>query len=454
MKKYANVDNQISNNMKKLFVLIASAAFIVPASVFAQDVKVTRSEDENTITVVEETPTENGKVVTTTVMEKNSVFTNGFWHNWQLSAGIGTQMYYGDNDWKVAKKVPEMWVFPTVDLYLTKWVSPSFGVGLGANWAPFKGLYQSTLHPYGDPNAPRYANGNFLPEKVTMYTKADPKYDYEGLAVQNGGSYLDVFALAHANLFNLFGGYKPDRVFEIDAYAGGGVIFGFAKKPGNVHDASFNLGLMNSLRLTDQIRLLLNIRGAFIGDAFDGEDYPEEPTQKHWLANHNFDGIFGATLGLTCNLGKEYNKWRLAERTSVYQYDKETIEKIVKETEYIEKPMPVAEVPEVWFHINFIVDRWDISKKELININAVADLIKSTPNTKYLVCGYADKQTATPAHNLMLSENRAKAVYNTLVNEFGVNPDQLVMDYKGGVDYMFYNMKELSRCTMITSIKE
>ena len=437
--------------MKKLFVLIAAAAFIAPASVFAQDVKVTRSEDENTITVVEETPTANGKVVTTTVMEKNSVFTNGFWHNWQLSAGIGTQMYYGDNDWKVAKKVPEMWVFPTVDLYLTKWVSPSFGVGLGANWAPFKGLYQSKP---GHSNAPREINANFRdPSKVTLYGKADHIYDSEGLAIQNAGSYLDVFALAHANLMNLFGGYKPDRFFEIDYYAGGGVIFGFSKS-GNAPSASFNTGFINTFRLTEQLRLMLNIRGALVGDDFDGEAYVDEPTKKHWLANHKMDGIFGATLGLTYNIGKEYSKWRLAERTSVYQYDKETIEKIVKQTEYIEKPMPVAEVPEVWFHINFIVDRWDISKKELININAVADLIKSTPNTKYLVCGYADKQTATPAHNLMLSENRAKAVYNTLVNEFGVNPDQLVMDYKGGVDYMFYNMKELSRCTMITSIKE
>ena len=437
--------------MKKLFVLIAAAAFIAPASLFAQDVKVTRSEDENTITVVEETPTATGKVVTTTVMEKNSVFTNGFWHNWQLSAGIGTQMYYGDNDWKVAKKVPEMWVFPTVDLYLTKWVSPSFGVGLGANWAPFKGLYQSKP---GHSNAPREINANFRdPSKVTLYGKADHIYDSEGLAIQNAGSYLDVFALAHANLMNLFGGYKPDRFFEIDYYAGGGVIFGFSKS-GNAPSASFNTGFINTFRLTEQLRLMLNIRGALVGDDFDGEAYVDEPSRKHWLANHKMDGIFGATLGLTYNIGKEYSKWRLAERTSVYQYDKETIEKIVKQTEYIEKPMPVAEVPEVWFHINFIVDRWDISKKELININAVADLIKSTPNTKYLVCGYADKQTATPAHNLMLSENRAKAVYNTLVNEFGVNPDQLVMDYKGGVDYMFYNMKELSRCTMITSIKE
>ena len=440
--------------MKKLFVLIAAAAFIAPASLFAQDVKVTRTEDENTITIVEETPTENGKVVTTTVVEKNSVFTNGFWKNWQLSAGLGTQFYYGDNDWKVSPKffnrIGKMLSFPAIDLYLTKWASPSFGVGIGANWSPFKGLYQTTPgsgdYKYMQPSA------NFRPNKVEYYKGAGSQYDYENLAMQ-GGSYLNIFALAHANLMNMFGGYKPDRVFEIDAYAGGGAVFGFCDS-GNVHDATFNAGLMNTFRLSDQIRLLVNIRGALVGDAFDGEAYILEPTKKHWLGNHKFDGMFGATVGLTCNLGKEASKWRLAERTSVYQYDKETIEKIIKEKEYIEKPMPVAEVPEVWFHINFIVDRWDISKKELININAVADLIKSTPNTKYLVCGYADKQTATPAHNLMLSENRANAVYNALVNEFGVNPDQLVKDYKGGVDYMFYNMKELSRCTMITSIKE
>ena len=435
--------------MKKLFLLIASVAFIAPASVFAQDVKVTRTEDENTITIVEETPTTTGKVVTTTVMEKNSVFTNGFWKNWQLSAGLGTQMFYGDNDWKVAKKVPEMFVFPAVDLYLTKWASPSFGVGFGANFAPFKGLYQTT--PGSGDYKKTYSTANFRPDKVEYYTKADSQYDAEKLAVQ-GGSYLNVFALAHADLMNIFGGFKADRFFDIDAYAGGGAIFGFCES-GNVHDVTFNAGLMNTLRLTEKLRLLINLRGALIGDAFDGESYLNEPTKAHWLANHKFDGMFGATLGLTYNMGKGA-AWRLAERTSVYQYDKEIVDKIVKEYVEVEKEVAKPEVPEVWFHINFIVDRWDISKKELININAVADLIKSTPNTKYLVCGYADKQTATPAHNLMLSENRAKAVYDALVNEFGVNPDQLVKDWKGGVDYMFYNMKELSRCTMITSIKE
>jgi outer membrane protein OmpA-like peptidoglycan-associated protein len=262
-----------------------------------------------------------------------------------------------------------------------------------------------------------------------------------------------VYALAHANLMTIFGGYRPDRFFEIDAFAGGGIIYGLTKGS-NVPGATFNAGLANKFRLADRLHLMLDLRGALVSDDFDGEAYLDEPTQKQWDVNHKLDGNFGVTVGLAYNVGKEYSKWRLAERVSKYEYVKEEVDKFIHDTVYVKDPIIIKEVPEVWFHINFIIDRWDISKKELINIHAVSDLIKSTPNTKYLICGYADKQTATPAHNLMLSENRSKAVYDVMVNEFGVNPNQLVTDFKGGVDYMFYNMKELSRCVMITAIHE
>ena len=440
--------------MKKIFVLLASVALMAPA--FAQETKVTRTEDDNTITVVEETPTPNGRIVTTTVLEKNSVFTNGFWHNWELSAAVGPHLYYGDNDWKVAKWT-DMVTFPAIDVYLTKWASPSFGVGLGVTTGKFKGLYQTYTQHYakgeGDWTALKHSPiGYFQQSPEVAYTSGNAEWDHNKLAVQKGW-FTNVYALAHADLFNIFGGYKPDRIFDIDAYAGGGLIY--APTDGShTLGATFNAGLMNKLRLAERLHLLVNLRGALVSDDFDGESSLQEPDRAHWLKNHKVDGNFGATVGLTWNVGEEYSKWRLAERVSVYQYDKETVEKIVKEIQPAPDPQIIREVPEVWFHINFIIDRWDISKKELINIHAVSDLIKSTPNTKYLICGYADKQTATPAHNLMLSENRAKAVYNVMVNEFGVNPEQLVMDYKGGVDYMFYNMKELSRCTMITSIKE
>ena len=428
--------------MKKVLFLIASAFMMVPA--LAQTV--TTSEDKNTRTVVEETTIPDGKIVTTTVYEKNAVFTGGFWRNWTLSADLGAQLYYGDNDWKVAK-FTEMITFPAIDLYLTKWASPSFGVGLGATFGKFTGLYQTT--PSYDTSGLMNPVGNFRPDKISYYNGAESIYDHQNLALQ-AGSYLNVYALAHADLGNVIFGYNPDRFFDIDAYAGGGVIYGFGES-GNIPGATFNVGLINMFRLSDRLHLTLNVRGALVSDDFDGECYLDENSEKGWLINHKFDGLFGTTVGFTYNLDGE--GWRTASRSSEYKYEKETIEKIVEKTITIPAPEVIQDIPEVWFHINFVVDKWDISKRELINLQSIADLIKSTPHTKYLVCGYADKQTATPDHNLMLSENRANAVYDTLVNQFGVPASQLVMDYKGGVDYMFYNEKELSRCVMINSIK-
>ena len=48
---------------------------------------------------------------------------------------------------------------------------------------------------------------------------------------------------------------------------------------------------------------------------------------------------------------------------------------------------------------------------------------------------------------------RAEAVYNTLVDKYGVNKDQLTMEYKGGVDTMFRENPRLSRAAIIRMAK-
>ena len=425
--------------MKKVLFLIASAFMMIPA--LAQTV--TTSEDKNTRTVVEETITPDGKVVTTTVYEKNAVFTGGFWRNWTLSGNLGAQLFYGDNDWKV-NKWTEMITFPAADLYLTKWASPSFGVGLGLSYGQFKGLDQSAEIKHKQGVVPQ---GWFKTNEA--YKDPDPKYVSEQLKYQRG-NYLDAYILAHADLGNIFFGYNPRRFFDIVAFGGGGMIFGLDDE--FARSVTWNLGLSNQLRITDRFALNINIRGAFVGDEFDGESFIDENSTQQLRDNHKYDGIIGTTVGFTYGLDRE--GWRTASRSSEYKYEKEVVEKIVKETVTVPAPEIIQDIPEVWFHINFVVDKWDISKRELITLQSIADLIKSTPHTKYLVCGYADKQTATPDHNLMLSENRANAVYDVLVNQFGVPASQIVKDFKGGVDYMFYNEKELSRCVMINSIKD
>lgn len=217
---------------------------------------------------------------------------NRFSRHLELDLGLGTALYYGENDWKVANKL-EMFTFPAIDLYLTGWVSPVFGIGIGVNGAPFKGLYQSAA---GD-------GVNFRPSTLTYYKNAGSKYEAEKLAVQ-AGSYLDISFLAHLDLMNVFGGSNTSRLFDIDAFAGGGCIFGFSDS-GNNHDITINAGLMNSLRLSQRLRLWLNVRGAIVPDFFDGESYLKEPTKTHMFTNQKLDYLFGTTIGISFNFGKE-----------------------------------------------------------------------------------------------------------------------------------------------------
>ena len=53
----------------------------------------------------------------------------------------------------------------------------------------------------------------------------------------------------------------------------------------------------------------------------------------------------------------------------------------------------------------------------------------------------------TPLQVTQMPE-RAEAVYDCLVNEYGVSESQLKIDYKGGVDNMFYDDPRLSRAVI------
>ena len=71
------------------------------------------------------------------------------------------------------------------------------------------------------------------------------------------------------------------------------------------------------------------------------------------------------------------------------------------------------------------------SKKEIINLQALADAAKNA-GVKLSVVGYADSATGSAAYNQKLSEARANAVADKLV-ELGVSREQLVVEGKGGV---------------------
>ena len=72
------------------------------------------------------------------------------------------------------------------------------------------------------------------------------------------------------------------------------------------------------------------------------------------------------------------------------------------------------------------------SKKDLINIEAVASAAKNA-GAKVVVTGSADSKTGSSAYNQKLSEARAQAVADELVN-LGVDRSKIEVKGIGGVD--------------------
>ena len=116
---------------------------------------------------------------------------------------------------------------------------------------------------------------------------------------------------------------------------------------------------------------------------------------------------------------------------------------IVKSTEVVTFP----------YLVNFVVNTTDVVNREKVNLETIAQMIKATPNKKYNVIGYADKQTGTAEGNAQLAQGRAQNVYDILTKQYGVPASQLVKDSKGGVDYMYFNDEQLSRSVIISEVK-
>ena len=67
----------------------------------------------------------------------------------------------------------------------------------------------------------------------------------------------------------------------------------------------------------------------------------------------------------------------------------------------------------------------------MVNVYNIAQWMKSNPDQNVAIVGYADKDTGTAKYNMGLSERRANAVKDVLVNKYGINPDRLSIQAEG-----------------------
>ena len=368
------------------------------------------------------------------VQERNTSWsgyvTNGFWDNWFISIGAGGQVYFGQNDsqGKFGKRIA-----PSFDFSIGKWLVPTIGVRAQVSGFTLKGFTY-------DPN--------------NMYATGSP--DKDGLYKQNWKQF-NVHGDVLLNLSNWIGGYRTDRFYEAVPYLGFGIMHACRSASNNVFTA--NAGLINKMRLSDAFDLNVEIRGSVFEKKFAGE-----PGGKR--AN----GILTVTAGFTYKFNErhfqrsmqpvvmaedialaattqqlEATRAQLAEQQAHNRKLLEDLDRTraMKQDVKVEKETVMAPLA-----IFFTINRANITARDKVNLKYVAETIKQNPNKVYTIIGYADKATGTPEFNMQLSHQRAENVFKILTKDYGVNPNQLKVEAKGGVANMF-DSNPLNRVTIV-----
>lgn len=368
------------------------------------------------------------------VQERNTSWsgyvTNGFWDNWFISIGAGGQVYFGQNDsqGKFGKRIA-----PSFDFSIGKWLVPTIGVRAQVSGFTLKGFTY-------DPN--------------NMYATGSP--DKDGLYKQNWKQF-NVHGDVLLNLSNWIGGYRTDRFYEAIPYLGFGIMHACRSASNNVFTA--NAGMINKMRLSDAFDLNVEIRGSVFEKKFAGE-----PGGKR--AN----GILTVTAGFTYKFNErhfqrsmqpvvmaedialaattqqlEATRAQLAEQQAHNRKLLEDLDRTraMKQDVKVEKETVMAPLA-----IFFTINRANITARDKVNLKYVAETIKQNPNKVYTIIGYADKATGTPEFNMQLSHQRAENVFKILTKDYGVNPNQLKVEAKGGVANMF-DSNPLNRVTIV-----
>lgn len=351
----------------------------------------------------------------TPATSKYSVATNSFWANWYIQVGVdaAVQNPYGtnflDQNWHDGRTYG-------VDLAVGKWFTPGFGLRLKANWenGAFGHAFRNSDHVVETPD---FHKGGY------------------------GVIYYDNLF----NLSNLFAGYSESRVWNLSVFPRAGVIRNFER---NTYSAALGGGIESTWKIAKNVNIYLDAAYVITNTSYLGNFY-----ENHKGSN----GIASVDLGVTFNLGK--SGWSKAVALEDYEaLSAEACSKLAALRAQLKaeqdenarlrdllakqpKAAPAEKIvasnaASVFFDINSAKLN---SKKDLINIEAVATAAKNT-GAKVVVTGAADSKTGSSAYNQKLSENRAQAVADELVN-LGVDRAKIEVKGIGGVnDVAPYNL--------------
>lgn len=333
---------------------------------------------------------------------------------------------------------------PSFEFTIGKFFYPQFGLRLSLSYLNQKGRVNWEVADELD--------------RTGMY---DGNYDF---------SMACAFVDGMLNFHNMFWKYREDRKFNLIAYFGLGYFrtFGFDQDKLDYLDAPWDrnnvkyedymsyhvngknknyfaghAGLIASYQITEAWDINADLSFNGTDDAYNGVRY-----------RRVYDSYVNIMAGITYHIKDTSGKRRLKYshytdqdmatilNRQIYE-TQDSLEQAMKPVEKMEEAVAYNEMLQTT--VSFYIDKTFITEAQERNVRSVARFMESHPNLDVVVTGYADKQTAYPKYNMMLSKKRAQNVYDMLVKKYNVDPNRLSMDYKGDEEQPFEIVNEWNR---------
>jgi len=413
----------------------------------------------------------------------DAVNKNKYGDNWILSLGGSANLMLGEQDQEAPHfwdRMKEAW---GGQLSVGKWFNPTFGMRLqvaggtlsGYQWAmptrvhlPHNYYVISNTNPQQHVNYPKgfdlavqrqvcpidgVADGWSLWENPELWKGFRTATATSAHGTRVVGWYQD-FWYGNAtidlmmNLTTLLRGrYVPDNKFDFIPFVGIGMVYGFEN----------DLFMNNYYSIDTKIgfRALYNLSDRW-GIFFEPQANATTPEFDAYRGDVEADAFLNFVLGVQYtfhkrvvpfeklvsdeidNLNKKVNENRylIDQHQDILERHQDLLDRLQKCCE--EKPVVTQVVdnrrlPE---YVRFLLDSYKIEIPEHRKIDDVVDYLKSKPEAKLLLVGYADRQTGNPRYNYNLSQKRVEAVANEL-KRLGIEESRISIEWRGDREQPF-----------------